>query len=139
MKNIIPYIRRQKGIKQNNMSKDLGVSPSYLCKIENGSMCPSKSFMENCAQYLQVPVDELFPKKIEKNKILNNSTCNDNKLWNIRKKKGIKQTELARKLDCSPSYLSKIEKGHQCPSEEFRKKCAKILKIREVELFPNIS
>ncbi len=137
MKNIIPYLRRQKGIKQADMSRALEVSPSYLCKVENGTMHPSKNFMLKCAEYLEVDIEVLFSKNISKEKIFNISKNLNNKLWSIRKKKGIKQVELARKLDCSPSYLSKIEKGHQSPSEEMRKKCAKILKIRENELFPH--
>jgi transcriptional regulator with XRE-family HTH domain len=136
VKNIIPYIRRQKGIKQNILSSALGVSASYLCKIESGALVPSKKFMENCSKYLETPIDEIFPKKRVQDKV-NECCCEfSNKLWSTRKRKGILQTELARKLECSPSYLSKIEKGKQKPTDVFRKKCAKILKVRENELFP---
>lgn len=136
MKNIIPYIRRQKGIKQNILSNALGVSASYLCKIESGIIVPSKKFMENCSKFLETPIEVVFPKKKVQDKV--NECCCEfpNKLWSTRKKKKILQTELARKLDCSPSYLSKIEKGKQKPSDVFKKKCAKILKVKENELFP---
>jgi transcriptional regulator with XRE-family HTH domain len=53
----------------------------------------------------------------------------------VRQEKGIKQYELARQLECSPSYLSKVEKGLQRPNDRFRKRCAKILRVKESELF----
>lgn len=136
VKNIIPYIRRERGIKQNDMAKALGVTPSYLCKVERGVMDPSAEFVESCSKYLKTSSDILFPKKIDRKNIAKRTENCPNKLWSVRQKLGMKQTELARMLDCSPSYLSKVEKGHQSPPLDFCKKCAKILKVRESELFP---
>ncbi len=133
---MIPYFRREKKIKQIDLARELKVSPSYLCKIEKGTQEPTEKFMEEISDFLQVPKKELFPakkRKREKIKTINN-TCS-NKLWSVRRERGIKQYELARMLDCSPSYLSKVEKGLQQPNVRFKKKCAKILKVKEVELF----
>ncbi|MCP4132592.1 MAG: helix-turn-helix domain-containing protein [bacterium] len=133
---MIPYFRRKMRIKQYDMAKDLRVSPSYLCKVETGLQNPTERFKDLCARYLKVTVPELFPKKIDKKNIETVNTSLNNKLWNVRKGKGIKQYELAKLIGCSPSFLSKIEKGQQKPNSRFKKKCAKILKIKEAELFP---
>ena len=51
--------------------------------------------------------------------------------------KGLKQNELAKQLECTPSFLSKIEKGFQVPNDKFKKKCARVLKIKESKIFPS--
>ena len=136
MENMIPYFRREKKIKQVDLARALKVSPSYLCKIEKGLQEPTERFVKSCAEFLNVAVEELFPvKKKKREKIRNIKSSHSNKLWSVRRERGIKQYELARMLDCSPSYLSKVEKGLQEPNGKFRKKCAKILKIKEIELF----
>jgi len=135
VENIVPYIRRKKNIKQYDMARSLNVSPSYLCKIEKGIQQPTDKFKTACAKYLGVSVSVLFPDDIDHDKINTINKSFKNKLWSVRKEKRIKQYELARQLHCSPSYLSKVEKGLQEPTKQFRKMCAKILKKRESELF----
>jgi len=132
--NIIPFIRRKKKIKQNELAHALDISPSYLCKIEKGLIEPTGNFIKNCCKYLDVMPDVLFPSKKEKENIKNTIPLNG--LWKIRKNKGIKQNLLAKMMGCSPSYLSKIEKGIQKPNDKFKKKCAKMLKVKEIDLFP---
>jgi len=132
---MIPFYRRKKKIKQVDMAKAISVSPSYLCRVENGLQKPNEKFMTACADYLEVSFDVLFPARVNKVKIEKVSISYSNKLWSARKERGIKQYELAKSLGCSPSYLSKVEKGLQEPNITFRNKCAKILKIKEVELF----
>ncbi|HOO72046.1 MAG TPA: helix-turn-helix transcriptional regulator [Spirochaetota bacterium] len=136
MHTIIPLIRRQRKIKQKVMAEALDVSPSYLCKIEKGIQNPNRAFKEACAAFLELSVEELFPDRQVKKNFGEYSVHSSNKLWDARRDKGIKQKKLASLLGCSPSYLSKVEKGLQTPNEKFKKKCAKILKIKEVELFP---
>ncbi len=137
LKNIIAIVRREKNIKQRDLAKALDVSPSYLCKIEKEIIDPTEKFISTCSRHLDVKPDELFPDKSVKklDKTLNNNFSNN--LWAIRVEKGIKQNTLAEQIGCSPSYLSKVEKGIQRPNEKFRKKCAKILKKKEALLFPN--
>lgn len=136
MQNLIPVFRRKLKIKQNDMARDLDVSPSYLCKVEKGIQEPSIKFRESCSKYLNASEEELFPKKISKKSYRENHDAR-NQLWSARQSKGIKQYEMAKMLSCSPSFLSKVEKGLQKPTEEFEKKCAKILKIKQKELFPD--
>ena len=136
MENIIQYIRRKRNIKQRDMARDLKISPSYLCKIENGIQEPSRKLIGSCAEYFSIPEKELFPSSTPKRKIESINSTFKNLIWSIRRAKGIKQKELAKRLGCSPSYLSKVEKGFYDPNIKFKNKCAKILKIKVVDLFP---
>ncbi len=135
MDNLLSHVRRKKNIKQNDMAKAVDVSPSYLCKVEKGLQKPSRKFKQACARFLNVSVNVLFPEKHADEKIQKINQGFKNKLWSIRKERKMKQYELARLLKCSPSYLSKVEKGLQDPTDKFKKNCAKILKIKEVEIF----
>ena len=130
--NRISIIRREKKIKQRDLATALGISPSYLCKIEKVVQEPTDKFIKACSEYLGVSENELFSPPNKKTK---RKSQFKNKLWEIRQAKGIKQYELARILECSPSYLSKVEKGLQCPNDKLRKLCARVLKIKEKELF----
>jgi putative transcriptional regulator len=130
----IPFVRRQKKIKQNDMAKALNVSPAYLCKVERGVMEPTERFMKQCSAYLKKPLNELFPRKFDYTKY-SKQKKNGNKLWEYRQKKSIKQNDMAKLLKCSPSYLSKVEKGHSTPTIDFMKKCAKVLLVKESDIF----
>jgi transcriptional regulator with XRE-family HTH domain len=135
VENLIPYIRRKKSISQFEMAKALHVSPSYLCKIEKGSQQPTEKFKQACSKYLNVPLSALFPDNLDRSRIKNINRSFKNKLWSVRKEKRLKQYELAKLLKCSPSYLSKVEKGLQEPTRQFKRLCARVLKTREIELF----
>ena len=54
------------------------------------------------------------------------------KRWEL----GVKQYELASKLQCSAPYLSMVENGRVVPSEDFKERAAAILKVAVYELFP---
>ncbi len=135
MKNTISILRRKRNIKQYDLAKALKVSPSYLCKIEKGIIEPTEKLIRDCARILKVPQEELFFKNNPGGDD-RNGTRLSNQLWAVRKERGIKQYALAQMVGCSPSYLSKVEKGYQHPNPQFKKKCAKVLKIKEVVLFP---
>ncbi|PKL35651.1 MAG: transcriptional regulator [Spirochaetae bacterium HGW-Spirochaetae-1] len=137
MENMIPHIRREKKVKQVDLARALDVSPSYLCKIEKGLQEPTEKFINGCAEFFNVSVEELFPLRKKKESLKKINEKFTNRLWSTRTEKGIKQYELAKVLNCSPSYLSKVEKGLQQPNNKFRKKCARILKVKETELFPD--
>lgn len=50
-------------------------------------------------------------------------------LVNLRKQKGIKQIELAKKLNISPTYLSRIENDAEKLSTDMLKKMAKVFEL----------
>jgi DNA-binding XRE family transcriptional regulator len=104
--------------------------------VEKGLVKPTESFKKTCAGYFNENVELIFPVKQISKTILYSDGFTVNNVWAARKKKNIKQNKLAEQLECSPSYLSKIEKGMQMPTDKFKKKCARILKIKEKELFP---
>ena len=53
MKNHIYMLRKKRGIKQYDMARALGVSPSYLSKIETDSQEPTERFKVNVAKFLK--------------------------------------------------------------------------------------
>ncbi len=136
MKNMIPLLRRDKNISQVELAKKLGVSPSYLCKIEKSLQTPSYGFVQKCAEVLDVPEKELFPGKLNHKEITRVLAEKNNPIWIERTKKGLKQVELARLINCSPSYLSKVENNQITPTDYFQTICAKVLKKKRSYLFP---
>lgn len=58
-----------------------------------------------------------------------------NKIAMIRVQKGIKQTELAKKLKVDRSYLSKIENGHEWPSTRLLSRIAAELGVEVKDFF----
>lgn len=136
LKNKLSLLRRKKGIKQCDLAKSLNVSPSYLCKIENGRLEPDEGFMNDCVDYFDEKKDFIFSSGTELSGVAMSGSESDNNLWKVRTGKKIKQNRLAELLNCSPSYLSRIEKGVQKPNDEFQKKCARVLKVKQTELFP---
>lgn len=136
MGNKISFLRRAKGIKQYDLAKSLDVSPSFLCKIEKGLIEPTEAFKKKCSAFFNEKEDALFNLSEEKKGVILHENEANNNLWSIRIRKNLKQNKLAELIGCSPSYLSKIEKGFQEPNIAFKKKCAKILRIKEIELFP---
>ncbi|MDQ0228493.1 helix-turn-helix domain-containing protein [Metabacillus niabensis] len=57
----IRAFRKLKGFTQESFAKDLGVSVSVLGEIERGNREPSKQFIEEVANALDISVDELNP------------------------------------------------------------------------------
>jgi len=134
--NKLSFLRRTRGIKQCDLARILEVSPSCLCKIEKGLLEPNELFKNKCADFFNEKVESIFSVSEDKKCIIPTGNELNNNLWTVRLKKNLKQNKLAELLGCSPSYLSKIEKGFQEPNGAFKKKCAKILKIKEIDLFP---
>lgn len=129
-------MRRKLKVKQRDLAGVLEVSPSYLCKVEKGLVDPTDAFRKACADYFNENVEFLFPDEPKKKNDIYPDDQSANNVWSARKRKNLKQNKLAELVGCSPSYLSKVEKGLQLPNERFKKKCAKVLKIKETELFP---
>ncbi|HCW54241.1 MAG TPA: XRE family transcriptional regulator [Clostridium sp.] len=52
--------RVNKGIKQKDFAKQLGVTPQYLNSIENGKTEPRRDLMQKMSKLLEIPIQELF-------------------------------------------------------------------------------
>ena len=61
----IAMLRRQKGLKQEDLANELDVSPQAVSKWENDQTCPDISLLPRLAQLLNVSVDELLSGKKE--------------------------------------------------------------------------
>ncbi|WP_061235808.1 helix-turn-helix transcriptional regulator [Leptospira weilii] len=129
-------LRKKRGIKQYDMARALGVSPSYLSKIETGSQDPTEKFKQSCVKYLKTtlerlfneqPVEDVYPEFTE--------GLITNRLWAKRRELGIKQYDMAKKLKVSTPFLSKVELGLLEPPEDFKNMASKALKMKKEELF----
>ena len=58
----IVYYRKLKGVTQEKMASEVGISPQYLSRIENGSYPKSVSLstLMRIAGYLGVPISKLL-------------------------------------------------------------------------------
>ena len=61
----IALLRRQKGLKQEELASALGVSPQAVSKWENDQTCPDISLLPQLAKLLGVTTDELLSGKEE--------------------------------------------------------------------------
>lgn len=60
MKNHIEEIHKQKGIRQEELAKALGVSRQTISSLENGRYNPSIQLAFKLARYFHVTIEELF-------------------------------------------------------------------------------
>ena len=61
----IAALRREKGLKQDDLAQMLEVSPQAVSKWENDQTCPDISLLPKLAKILQISVDELLSGKQE--------------------------------------------------------------------------
>lgn len=61
----ISDLRRQKGLKQDDLAEKLNVSPQAVSKWENDQTCPDITLLPELAKILGVSVDELLSGKKE--------------------------------------------------------------------------
>lgn len=135
MKNHIYMLRKKRGIKQYDMARALGVSPSYLSKVETDTQEPTEKFKQNAAKYLKTTVEKLFNDQPIEEVFPEFTQGLTNKLWAKRRELGIKQYDMAKKLKVSTPFLSKVELGLIEPPEEFKQLAAKVFKMDKDELF----
>ena len=60
MKNKIEEIRKQKGIRQEDFAKALGVSRQTISSLENGRYNPSIALAYKIARYFGTTIEEVF-------------------------------------------------------------------------------
>ena len=60
MKNRIEQIRKEKGIRQEEFAKSMGVSRQTISSLENGRYNPSIILAYKIAQYFDMTIEEVF-------------------------------------------------------------------------------
>jgi len=60
MKNRIEEIRKQKGIKQEDFAKKMGVSRQTISSLETGKYNPSILLAHNIAKFFGLTIEEVF-------------------------------------------------------------------------------
>ncbi len=60
MKNRIEIIRKERGIRQEEFAKALGVSRQTISSLENGRYNPSIQLAFKIARYFEMPIEEVF-------------------------------------------------------------------------------
>ena len=60
MKNRLEEIRKQRGIKQEELADTMGVSRQTISSLENGRYNPSVILAIKLARYFQMNVEDLF-------------------------------------------------------------------------------
>ena len=60
MKNRIEEIRKERGVKQEDFAKAMGVSRQTISSLENGRYNPSILLAYKIAQYFSMTIEEVF-------------------------------------------------------------------------------
>ena len=60
MKNRIEEIRKEKGIRQEDFAKSMGVSRQTISSLENGRYNPSITLAYKIAKYFEMSIEEVF-------------------------------------------------------------------------------
>ena len=60
MKNRIEEIRKERGIKQEDFAKSMGVSRQTISSLENGRYNPSILLAYKIANYFEMTIEEVF-------------------------------------------------------------------------------
>ena len=60
MKNRIEEIRKERGIRQEDFAKQLGVSRQTISSLENGRYNPSILLAYKIAKYFEMTIEEVF-------------------------------------------------------------------------------
>ncbi|OXS53254.1 Xre family transcriptional regulator [Bacillus sp. V-88] len=59
----IRAFRKLKGFTQESLAKELSISVSVLGEVERGSRIPKEDFLENVAEILDIPLNDLIPQE----------------------------------------------------------------------------
>ena len=60
MKNKIEEIRKERGIRQDELAKNMGVSRQTISSLENGRYNPSITLAYKIAKYFDMTIEDVF-------------------------------------------------------------------------------
>lgn len=56
----IKFLRKQRGMSQEDLALSADINPRYLCELENGKRNPTLKVLNSIAQALKVSLETLF-------------------------------------------------------------------------------
>ena len=65
MKNKLEALRKEKGIRQEDLAQALGVSRQTVISLEKGKYNPSLALAFRLARYFAMPIEEIFDDRDE--------------------------------------------------------------------------
>ena len=101
----IKKLRNEKGISQNKLAKELGVSDSFISRLENNDVDPSLKTLNKIVEYFKVELAYLLTEKYQWHKIL------PAQLQEFVKEENIEYLEvglLAKEKELSPEIIKSI-------------------------------
>ena len=60
MKNKLEALRKQRGVRQDDLAQALGVSRQTVSSLEKGKYNPSMALAFKLARYFALPIEEIF-------------------------------------------------------------------------------
>lgn len=67
MKNRLEALRREKGVRQEDLAQALNVSRQTIISLEKGKYNPSLALAFRLARYFALPIEEIFDDSDEQN------------------------------------------------------------------------
>ena len=61
----IIQIRKERGLSQNQLAKDFGISRTHYCNVENGKKPVTESFLKVLASGYKIPMEAFIPNENE--------------------------------------------------------------------------
>lgn len=111
----LQYERVVRGLTLKEVSSVVGISDTYLSKLENKKVKPSKRVAQELSGYYDVEIGTLFDMSYDEAEKLSDRVS---RLRDYRSREGVTLKEVSDGTGLSASYLSKLELGYLDPTEK---------------------
>ncbi len=139
---LILQLRMKHGYSQAAFAREVGCSPTFVCLVEKGQKFPSHAVLCKMARVLRTTPEKLLehdtsrrPAPVDPRMATPDSYLTlGQKVRRRRVAKGLSMHDLARRADCTASFICFIEKDHTRPSPATLSRLAKALDTTVVDL-----
>ena len=115
---MIRHYRMEMGYSQKDLSEKAGIARTTVVSIEKGKMSPSEEIIYKISKVLGVSIGQ--------------------RIKMYRCKRGLSQSELAKRIEIYPSGISRIESGKEAMSKAVSERICQVLDISPDRLKPLI-
>ena len=115
---MIRHYRKKMGYSQKDLSEKVGIARTTVVSIENGTASPSEETIYKISKVRGISIGQ--------------------RIKMYRCKRGLSQSELARRVEINPSGLSRIEAGKEALSKAVLERICQVLDISPDRLKPFI-